>query len=92
MKIYVLHDLQFSLESWRAGAGSVTGVAEGVVLTGADVLAVPAEGVDGAGPVAVVPREARLADAGPGPGMAPGTKTLKVLDCNSFVSIGLHFS
>ena len=62
---------QFPPEPWRAGAGPVCGVAVGVVLAGADLPAVAAEGVDGAGPVAVVARVARLADAGAAPRVTP---------------------
>ena len=61
---------QFPPEARRAGAGPVCGVAVGVVLAGADLPAVAAEGVDGAGPMAVVARVARLADAGAAPWMA----------------------
>ena len=63
--------LQLSPEPRGAGALSVGGVAVGVVLAGADLPAVAAEGVDGAGPVAVVASVAGLADAGPAPRMTP---------------------
>ena len=59
-----------SLEARGAGAGASGRVTVGVVLAGADLCAVPAEGVDGAGAVTVVAREAGFADTGAGPGVA----------------------
>ena len=64
----------FSPEPRRACAAPVRRVAEGVVLAGADLPAVPSEGVDGAGPVAVEARVAGLADAGTGPRMTTETR------------------
>ena len=69
--VFSLDYSQLPPEPRRAGAPSVGGVAVGVVLAGADLPAVAAEGVDGAGPVAVVARVARLADARAAPGVTP---------------------
>ena len=66
-----MQHLQLPLEPWRARARPVGWVAERVVLARAHVLAVPAEGVDGARAVAVEARVAGLADAGAGPGVTP---------------------
>ena len=65
---------QLSPEARGAGAPPVRGVAVGVVLAGADLPAVAAEGVDGAGPVAVVAGVAGLADAGAAPRVTPGER------------------
>jgi hypothetical protein len=64
-------NVQFSPESWRTGAESRCRVAVRVVPAGAHVPAVPAKGVDGAGPVAVVASVSGLADTRAGPGVAP---------------------
>ena len=69
IKFEIIHS-HLALEPRRAGAGSSGRVTVGVVLAGADLCAVPAEGVDGAGAVTVVARVARFADAGAGPGVA----------------------
>ena len=62
--------LLLAQKSGRAGADAVGGIAERVVLAVADLAAVPAEGVDRAGPVAVVAGITWLADAAACPRMA----------------------